>query len=152
MATLGGGTRVLQMRKPRLVKADLPEVTQLALTLTRAQIPETMLLTQGRFWRLWCTCSWGPHRPTAPPRLPPRQGALAHWMFRSPTSFPRASHRALGHPISCECHQPRLGTNQPSWPGSFWWEIPSQRLFDRLPDKQLGKWKMGILLVSFRFF
>lgn len=50
---------------------------------------------------------------------PAEQGALAHWTFTSPTSFPRASRRDLGHPISCECYQPRLGNNQPSWPGSL---------------------------------
>ena len=49
VATLGGGTRMRQMRKVRLIKTALLEVTQLALMLTRAQTPETMLLTWGRF-------------------------------------------------------------------------------------------------------
>ena len=71
MATLGGGTRVLQMRKPRLVKADLPEVTQLALTLTRAQIPETMLLTQGRFEGCDAPAPGAPTDPQHPPASRP---------------------------------------------------------------------------------
>ena len=90
------------------------------------------------------------HSTHSPPPL--KQGVLAHWMLTSPTSFPRASYRDLGHPISCERYQPLLGNHKPSWPGSCWWEIPSQRLFDQLADKQLGKWKIGILLGSFRFF